>query len=75
MVPRQIINGGFMNIDKDRLLSVEQVRKLLHCSQRHVYDLVAFGELTALRLGRKHGIRIRESAVNEFIKRKEAEDV
>jgi excisionase family DNA binding protein len=56
---------------KDRLLNVEQVRERLQCSRRHVYNLVNAGQLPALKIGTKYGVRIRLSAVMAFIGKRE----
>ena len=57
---------------RDRLLKPAQVQQILQCSNRHVYDLMQWGDLPAIRVGKKHGLRVRESKVMEFIKKKEA---
>ena len=61
------------NYNRDRLLKPDQVAQILQCSRRHVYDLMQFGDLPSLRLGRKCGLRIRESKVMEFIRQREAQ--
>ena len=52
---------------KDRLLNVDQVRKILGCSRRHVYSLIEKGALPAFKIGRRQGIRVRESLVKKFL--------
>lgn len=63
------------NNHRDRLLKATQVAQILQCSRRHVYNLMECGELPAMRLGKKCGLRIRESKVMEFIKEREARGV
>ena len=60
-----------MNYEKDKLLNVEQVRRFLQCSRRHVYSLVESGELKALKIGGRQGIRIRKSVLEEFLQNRE----
>lgn len=50
---------------------VEAVAKLLDCSKRHVYDLVASGELPAFKIGRR-GIRITDEAVRAWVARSQS---
>jgi len=58
-----------METVRDRLLNVEQVRKLLGCSRRHVYNLIEKGDLPAFKIGSRQGIRVKESQVELFLKR------
>ncbi len=60
-----------MNYEKDKLLNVEQVRNFLQCSRRHVYSLVETGDLKALKIGGRQGLRIRKSVLEEFLKKRE----
>lgn len=53
----------------DRALRVPEVAVHLRCSEGQVYRLVADGRLRAFRVGRM--LRIRESAIAEFIQRQE----
>jgi excisionase family DNA binding protein len=61
-----------MNPENDRLLKPDEVASTAHlnCSKSHVYYLAQIGEIEALSLGESRGIRITESSVNAFIKRK-----
>ncbi|MCP3941687.1 MAG: helix-turn-helix domain-containing protein [Desulfobacteraceae bacterium] len=56
-----------MEKTRDKLLNVEQVRKRLECSRRHVYNLIDRGDLPALKIGNRQGIRVKESAVEIFL--------
>ncbi len=56
---------------KDRLLNVEQVRRILKCSRSHVYNLISMGELSAFRIGERNGVRVKKSILEGFIKKKE----
>ncbi len=60
-----------MALKQDRLLNVEQVKSKLSCSRRHVYNLIDAGDLPALRIGKKHGIRVRLSVLNFFLNKME----
>ncbi len=51
---------------QDRYLTVSRVGEILGYSERHVYEMVKEGKLTALRLGIR-AIRISELSVNKFI--------
>ena len=55
------------NINRLRLLNVEQVRKMLNCSRRHVYNLIETGVLPAFKIGSRQGLRIKENQVIQFI--------
>lgn len=59
----------------DRLLTIEQVRERLQCSRKHVYNLINAGELPALKIGHKHGMRVRNSALEVFIGNREADSM
>lgn len=52
------------------LLFVATVAKRLNCSKQYVYNLIECGKLQIIRLGPR-GIRIAETVLEEFIKRKE----
>ncbi len=59
---------------KDRLLNVQQVRSRLECSRSHVYNLINQGEIPAIRIGVRQGIRVRESEVDRFLEAHEVEE-
>lgn len=70
MKPKPDINSKLMRPD--------EVALRLACTKRQVYYLIANGELSpALTIGKsnKKGIRVPESAVNDFIKRRMQEYV
>ena len=54
---------------RDRLLTVEQVRKMLGCSRRHVYNLIEKGDLPAMKIGSRQGIRVKESKLDKFLEK------
>ncbi|MCG8632833.1 MAG: helix-turn-helix domain-containing protein [Desulfobacterales bacterium] len=56
-----------MGKTKDRLLNVEQVKQVLGCCRRHVYNLIERGDLPAVKIGSRQGIRVKESALDKFI--------
>lgn len=51
---------------QDKYLPVNQVAKILGCTERFVYLMVKDGKLKALRLGSR-AIRISECSLNEFV--------
>lgn len=53
---------------RDRLLSAEQVAKILNCSPRHARYLIAQGHFRALRVG-KRMVRIWESSIFDYLER------
>ena len=59
---------------KDRLLNVEQVRNRLNCSRRHVYNLINTGDLKALKIGGRNGVRVKESILDAFVQKREQEE-
>jgi excisionase family DNA binding protein len=52
-----------------RAFKVRQVADGLNCTEAAVYRLIAAGDLKAFRVGRQ--IRVRESAIADFISRQE----
>ena len=59
--------ADLMDTKKDRYVTMAMVAEILTCTDRHVYDLVAEGALTAIKVGSR-AIRISERSLNEFIK-------
>jgi excisionase family DNA binding protein len=53
---------------KDRLLEVVQVAKRLTVSKSTVYRVIDSGKLPSVRVGPVNGIRVRESAVEGYMK-------
>lgn len=55
------------------LLTVEQTRRQLGCSRRHVYNLINRGELTSVRTrgprGNPWGHRIEQAEIHAYIER------
>jgi len=60
---------------KERLLDVNQVAQRLNVGRNTVYRLIESGELPASKFGTAYCIRIRESDVDSFIKRRFEMDV
>ena len=58
---------------QDRKLDAEQVARRLGISRRSVYRLISAGELQAAPMGPKRGLVVRESEVDKFIQRREAQ--
>lgn len=56
-----------MENNTDRLLNVEQVRSKLACSRSHVYNLIERGELAAVRIGTRQGLRIKQGEISRFL--------
>lgn len=61
--------------NRDRLLNVEQVRERLQCSRKHVYNLINAGELPAIRLGVRKGLRVKLSELEYFLEDREVDDL
>ncbi len=53
----------------EKLLCVASVAKKLDCSRRYVYTLIQDGELKAVRIGNKYGLRVPETALFRFVSR------
>ena len=54
-------------LKKIKLLTVDQVHRILGCSKSHVYNLIDQQILPAVKIGVRMGIRIRKSDVINFI--------
>ena len=63
-----------MEKTKDRLLNVNQVRERLNCSRSQVYNLINMGELPALKIGGRNGVRVKESKLEAFVDKREKEE-
>ncbi len=50
-----------------KLLTVRTVSERLAMSISGVYQLISYGELKAIRTGRKKGLRITENDLNSFV--------
>lgn len=55
---------------KELRLPVAEVARRLNCTRQHVYNLINAGELLAVRLGARMGIRVAESEVEKFLNNK-----
>jgi len=53
---------------RDKYVTMGVVAEILSCTERHVYDLVVEGSLTAIKVGSR-AIRISERSVCEFIEK------
>jgi excisionase family DNA binding protein len=53
-----------------KLLTVKMVAERMDCSASHVYNMIAGGDLQAVRIGRKAGLRIDEASYVLFIERR-----
>lgn len=53
----------------DKYLKIQKVMSILDCTERHIYDLIVAGELTAIKIG-SQGKRISENSLNEFIEKR-----
>jgi excisionase family DNA binding protein len=51
---------------KDKYLTMQVVSDLLSCKERHIYDLIAEGALTAIKIGGR-AVRVSEQSLIEFI--------
>ncbi len=60
--------------EKGRLLTVKQVSKILTCGTSHVYNLINFGKLKAIKIGMARGYRIYEKDVEAIMKEFEEAD-
>ena len=56
---------------RDKLLPVSIVADRLNLSSQSVYNLIVAGQISAVRIGPKAGIRIYESEIERFLKVRE----
>ena len=56
---------------EDRCLRVSIVKDRLGCSTSNVYKLIEAGQLQAVSVGAKKGLRVRESELARFLKVRE----
>ncbi len=59
---------------RERLLNVQQVAERLNCSRSQIYSLINLGELPALKIGGRNGVRIKESKLDAFVNKREKEE-
>ena len=52
----------------DKYLKITKVMEILDCKERHIYDLIAAGEILAIRIG-SQARRISEKSLNDYIER------
>lgn len=62
------------NEKPDKKLRVSTVARRLAVSKQTVYNLIMAGELAAIRTGPVAGIRIFESSLDDFLKKRSAAD-
>jgi excisionase family DNA binding protein len=53
-----------------RMLTTAETAKLLRCSERHVFKLLATGQLKKVKHGRRY-TRVRETELLRFLERNE----
>ena len=53
---------------KDKYLTLHVVADLLSCTERHIYDLIAEGSLTAIKVGSR-SVRVSEQSLKDFIEK------
>lgn len=58
-----------MNAAEGKMLRVSGVSKRLNCSISYVYRLIEVGELKAVKIGVKKGIRVFESELDRFVQK------
>ena len=54
---------------KDKYLTLHVVADLLSCTERHIYDLIAEGSLTAIKVGSR-SVRVSEQSLKDFIEKR-----
>lgn len=52
-----------------KYLSMQKVAAILDCTDRHIYNLIVDGELSAIKIGGR-AVRISENSLIDFIERK-----
>ena len=52
---------------QDKLLRVSMIRDRLNCSPSHVYSLIKTGDLPAVKVGRRKGLRVFSSDVEKYL--------
>jgi len=53
---------------KDKYLTLQTVAEILSCTDRHIYDLIAEGSLTAIKVGSR-SVRVSEQSLKDFIEK------
>ena len=54
---------------KDKYLTMQTVAEILSCTERHIYDLIVEGSLTAIKVGGR-AVRVSEQSLIEFIEKR-----
>ena len=54
---------------KDKYLTLQVVAEILSCTERHIYDLIVEGSLTAIKVGGR-AVRVSEQSLIEFIEKR-----
>ena len=53
---------------KDKYLTMQTVAEILSCTERHIYDLIVEGSLTAIKVGSR-SVRVSEQSLKDFIEK------
>lgn len=53
----------------EKYLTIKAVSESLSCTERHIYDLIVIGDLSAIKIGAR-AVRIAESSLTAFITRR-----
>jgi excisionase family DNA binding protein len=66
--------GFYMNQKiSERFLDVSTAAKRLNCCSANVYNLIKSGDIVAVRIGRRAGLRIKESSLVKFIEERQVD--
>lgn len=55
---------------KETRITVAEAARRLGCTRQHVYNLISSGEIAAVRLGLRNGLRVPEGEVDRFVERR-----
>lgn len=55
---------------KEIRITVAEAARRLGCTRQHVYNLISAGEIAAVRLGLRNGLRVPEGEVDRFVDRR-----
>lgn len=55
---------------KETRITVAEAARRLGCTRQHVYNLISSGEISAVRLGLRNGLRVPEGEVDRFVERR-----
>ena len=59
-------------IEEKMIYTTDEVAKILHSSPNYIYELIKKGKLTAVKL---KSLKIRKTALEEFLKENEGNDL